>query len=815
MAPPRNFHPISSPSSEHGRGSGAASSDSENPDSNYSVSNEGNVAEEDLKNVVVSPENSIQKNQSLNLMNQNSTTQKSTSESSTVKIVNSDVSQYVKKMPQIANNQILSIFPSGKSVENLKQSGDKQAESHPAGNAKRNENQPNFLTMQQKINEKLLANQIPIQRLPEQQFILKQVGSSDNIVTMTTAKITEPNQNYFAMLTNKPQTNYVNYLSLPVNQQNFIAVEQQQKNNFVVMETPPKTNFVTVPQKTNVQSSGQTYLVHGNGADLKQFNSYLAVTTKPGDTNGTTFFTMTPTKHTSGPQTAYLMTPKQTENSRTFVAVTQKPTDATYLALPSGKNNENNKTTTFIAMEPNKTDTNIIVTQVLPSSQQSPQLFQLEYADGDNGKSGGKYFNSRDNAVTQSIVPKLSCNNISSSGNSTSSISTKTAIANSVPPLTSVSSSLTTKRTTVTSKALTPASVSPGKSNIPPLATSGSISFVSSSGNVTFLSTTNVQSLAGSTTSTLASSSPNETRYVNAESEGKGETNASGQEENNSSSAAAGPNVTAVPVNTVLNSNVPHSHQYLIPNVDNLKLAAESINKMMPTQNTNSVPQGKPSNVMKAHQADQNFQMHNYSKNENSGYSNHVTKTGIQDNSRRKYGQSENNKIPGKNVVKYSHNTYFNNQRNDKNQNHSSYKPRVESRPTNHQRINEIKNSEILNKPPGKNSSVVDFVKKEVEEEGGEIDVEGTKVKKDDEEDDDEEEGVEIRPVFDLRIPLVFQVVLTDHCYGMPMLLLRDEKPVPVEDDKESILSSDEKGEDGEETETAAEGEDSITRCIW
>lgn len=788
MAPPRNLHPSSPPSSEEGRGSGTRPPDSESPDPNCVVSNKTSVADDEVKNVST-VESSVHKPQT-NSINPNNASQKSLDTvQSTVKIINSEVPQYVKKMPQISNNQTMSVLPSGKSVENIKTFEKNEG---PAGNTKRNDGQPNFITMQQKINEKLLANQIPIQRLPEQQFIIKQVGSSDNIVTMATAKISEPNQNYFAMLTNKPQTNYLNYLSLPVNQQNFITVEQQQKNNFVVMEAQPKTNFVTVPQKPNVQSSGQTYLVHGNGADLKQFNSYLAVTTKAGDTNGTTFFTMTPTKHTSGPQTAYLMTPKQSDNSRTFVAVAQKSSEGTYLALPAGKTNENNKTATFIAMEPNKSDTNIIVTQVLPPSQQSPQLFQLEYTEKDGSKTTGKYYNSRDNALMQPVVPKLSCNAISSG----SVMSTKTAITNSVPPLTSVSSVTTTKRSTTTSKALS----SPGKSNVPPLSSSGSISFVSSSGNVTFLSSPNVQSSASSNTTNSAASSSNEACW-NIEQENKSESNVSSQESN----VSANSNLT-VPV---INQNMPHSHQYLIPNVDNLKLAAESINKMIPGQ-TNSSNQGKASGILKANQADQNFQMHNYSKNDGSGYLNHSNKSGAHDSSRRKYAQVENNKT-AKNVVKYSHNIYSNHQRSDKNQNYGSYKSRVETRPTNHQRINELKNSEMIKSIKGSGS--IDYTKKEFKEERGDIDVENTKVKTD--ECDDEEEGVEVRPVFDLRIPLVFQVVLTDHCYGMPMLLLRDEKPVNADDDKESVISSDGKGEDGEETETAPEGEDSITRCIW
>ncbi|KAK6639778.1 hypothetical protein RUM43_008053 [Polyplax serrata] len=793
LAPPRSFHPTSPPSSDQNRGPAGVSSDPETPDPNFPIKSETATVDEDTKTTAAS-ESPGQKSQ----VNSNSN-QKAESLQTHVKVLNSEVPQYVKKAPQITNNQILSIYPSGKSVETLKQIEKSEGHAWTGGSAK-NEGQPNFVTMQQKINDKLLSNQIPVQRLPEQQqFILKQMGSSDNIVTMATAKITEPNQNYFAMLTNKPQTNYLNYLSLPVNQQNFIAVEQQQKNNFVVMEAQPKTNFVTVPsQKTNVQSSGQAYLVHGNGADLKQFNSYLAVTTKPGDTNGTTFFTMTPTKHTSGAQTAYLMTPKQSESSRTFVAVAQKPTDATYLALPANKNNENNKTTTYIAMEPNKADTNIIVTQVLPQSQQSPQLFQLEYAENDSGKAPGKYYNSRDNAVVQSVVPKLSCN-----ANSTSSVmSTKTAITT-VPPLTSVGSATSSaKRSTSSSKALTPSVASPGKSNVPPLATSGNISFVSSSGNVTFLSSPNGQTTAGSNTVTSSTFSSSETRWT-TESEGKNDGNLSSQGNNSSPSTN-----TSVPANTVLSSNVPHSHQYLIPNVDNLKLAAESISKMMPSQ-SNSSSQSKPPGILKVHQADQNFQMHNYSKNETSGHPNHMAKFGYQDNPRRKYGQVENNKMPVKNVIKYSHNMYSNHQRSDKNQNFGSYKSRVESRPTNHQRMTEVKNSEILKS--GKGAALMDYVKKEIKEESGDIHGQQTRIKK---EDEDEEEGVEVRPVFDMRIPLVFQVVLTDHCYGMPMLLLRDEKPLPLEDDKESIISSDGKGEDGEETETAAEGEDSITRCI-
>lgn len=333
MAPPRTYQPGSSPP-EATRVNAAPPSEPDTPsDVSYSASSETNIVDDEAK--TVSPAEPTEPAEPA--------TPKQLKTLDPKKPINSDVPQYMKKMPQVGNNQILSILPSGRGIENAKQT-----------DSKRNE-QPNVMTMQQKINEKLLANQIPIQRLPEQQFILKQVGSSDNIVTMTTAKIQEPNQNYFAMLTNKPQSNYLNYLSLPVN---------QQQNNFVVMEAAQhKTNFVTVPQKPAVQPSGQTYLVHGNGTDLKQFNSYLAVTTKPGETNGTTFFTMTPTKHASGPQTAYLMTPKQADNSRTFVAVAQKPSEATYLALPAAKN-ESNKTATFIAMEPSKPDANIIVTQV-------------------------------------------------------------------------------------------------------------------------------------------------------------------------------------------------------------------------------------------------------------------------------------------------------------------------------------------------------------------------------------------------------------------------------------------------------------------
>lgn len=769
MAPPRTFQPTSPPPTDAAARGAAVAPPPEpesTPDANYSASSETNIADDETKSLATTESPSVQKTQTNS--NQCYSNQKLLDpKSSNVKLLNSEVPQYIKKMPQIGNSQILSIVPSGKTVENVKQTD--KTENFSGGNAKRSENQPNFITMQQKLSEKLMANPIPIQRLPEQQFILKQVGSSDNIVTMTTAKIPEPNQNYFAMVTNKPQGNYVNYVSLPVNQQNFIAVDQQQKNNFVVMEAQHKTNFVTVPQKSNVQTSGQTYLVHGNGTDLKQFNSYLAVGTKPGDTNGTTFFTMTPAKQT-GPQTAYLMAPKQSENSRTFVAVAQKPNEATYLALPAGKNNDNNKTATFIAMEPNKTDTNIIVTQVLPTSQPSPQLFQLEYAENDGGK--GKYFNPRDSAVVQPVVPKMSCSAISSS----SVMSTKPALTNTLPPLTSVSSVTPSKKSTSTTKALT----SPGKTNVPPLAASGNISFISTSGNVTFLS----NSTAAATTK------PNEPPEPEAKPE---KSNPTPPQE-----PAPSPSLP-VPVNTVLSSNVPQAHQYLIPNVDNLKLAAENINKMMPPQ---VAPPNKP---LKLHQTDQNFQMHNYSKNDS--YPNHASKSNLQENARRKYGQHENNKLPAKNSLKYTQNMYSNHQRSDKNQNYGSFKSRiVEARPTNHQRIPETKNSEIKTYP-----SIKSEVKKEIKEESAEVDIDDTKVKK---EEDDEEEGVEVRPVFDMRIPLVFQVVLTDHCYGMPMLLLRDEKPLHVEDDKESVISSDGKGEDGEETETANEGEDSVTRCI-
>lgn len=776
MAPPRTFQATSPPPSDPiaGRGTTMAPQPSEpesTPEaSNYSASSDTNIADDEAKSLSATTESlTVQKPSPQANSNQCYTNQKLLdSKPSNVKMLNSEVPQYIKKMPQIGNSQILSILPSGKTVENVKQVDSNKQEVYSGTNAKRSENQPNFITMQQKINEKLLANQIPIQRLPEQQFILKQVGSSDNIVTMTTAKIPEPNQNYFAMVTNKPQGNYVNYLSLPVNQQNFIAVDQQQKNNFVVMEAQHKTNFVTVPQKPNVQTPGQTYLVHGNGTDLKQFNSYLAVTTKPGDTNGTTFFTMTPTKQT-GPQTAYLMTPKQAENSRTFVAVAQKPSEATYLALPAGKNNDNNKTATFIAMEPNKTDTNIIVTQVLPTSQPSPQLFQLEYAEND-GK--GKYFNPRDNSVVQPVVPKMSCSAISSSN----VMSTKPALTNTLPPLTSVSSVTPSKRSTTTTKVL----ASPGKTNVPPLATSGNISFISTSGNVTFLSNSN-ESTEPETKTEIPNPQP---------------------QQELAPSPSLPPPPPPPPVNTVLSSNVPQAHQYLIPNVDSLKLAADNINKMLPPQGL--PPPGAPK-PLKLHQsADSNFQMHNYSKNDS--YPNHASKTNLQDNARRKYGQHENNKLSGKNSMKFTNNMYSNHQKNEKNQ--GSLKSRImESRPTNHQRMPDGKNPEVKtysNKPD---------VKKEVKiEESTEVDVDDTKIKR---EEDDEEEGVEVRPVFDMRIPLVFQVVLTDHCYGMPLLLLRDEKPLHVEDDKESVISSDGKGEDGEETETANEGEDSVTRCIW
>lgn len=366
----------------------------------------------------------------------------------------------------------------------------------------------------------------------------------------------------------------------------------------------------------------------------------------------------------------------------------------------------------------------------------------------------------------------MSCSAISSS--------TKTAVTNTLPPLTSVSSVTPSKRSTATSKALT----SPGKTSVPPLAPSSNISFISTSGNLTFLSSPNVQSLSGS-------DPPGST---NAELPVKSEPNPASQDPGGSSPG---------PVNPVLSSNVPHSHQYLIPNVDNLKLAAESINKMIPQQGAQPGP-GKPGGILKLGQTDQ---MHNYSKND-STYPNHSA-----DNLRRKYGPHENNKMAAKNAVKYSHNMYSNHQRSDKNQNYGSFKSRVlETRPTNHQRMSEVK-KEVIKTYSGKPGSV-EYVKKEIKEElAADVDVEETKVKK--EEDEEEEEGVEVRPVFDMRIPLVFQVVLTDHCYGMPMLLLRDEKPLPVEDDKESVISSDGKGEEGEETETAAEGEDSITRCIW
>ncbi|KAL0276870.1 UNVERIFIED_CONTAM: hypothetical protein PYX00_004343 [Menopon gallinae] len=779
-APPRSFQPISPPPSEAARSSTVIQPESEmTPEPSYTVSNEASIAEEETNNAPAG-DSPVPKSQSSSSSSSNPsyTNQKIVdSKQTNVKLLNSDMTRYVKKVSHISNSQILSIVPSGKTIDNVKQ-GDK-SDACVSANAKRNENQPNFITMQQKINEKLLANQIPIQRLPEQQIILKQVNTSDNIVAMTTAKIpAESNQNYFAMLTNKPQTNYLNYVSLPVNQQNFITVDQQQKSNFVVMEAQSKANLVTVPQKSTLQSSGQTYLVHGNGADLKQFNSYLAVTTKPGDTNGTTFFTMTPTKHNSGSQTTYLMTPKQSENSRTFVAVTQKANEATYLALPAGKTAENNKTATFIAMEPNKSDTNIIVTQVLPSSQH----FQLEYAEGEANKTGR--FNARDNAVVQPVVPKLSCSAVSSGSGV---LSTKTAVTNTLPTLSNAGS---TKKNGTTSKVLTSSSASSNKTAASPQ--SGNI-YITTSANVTFLQSPNIQTLASSNIAPLVTNSGSDATAA-AEAE---EPEAKPAAEESNSTSTPSPNLS-VPVSSVLNSNVPHSHQYLIPNMDNLKLAADNMNKMMPPQSNPpaQAPKAKSSGVLKL-QSDQNFQMHNYSKNDS--VSNSLKKPTVQENSRKKVNQIENNRLSGKNNQKY---VYSNYQRNDVNQNYGSGKSRMETRPSNHQRMNDSKNPEVKSYR-GKN-----FVKEEVKAETDAVDV---KVKV---EDEDEEEGVEVRPVFDIRIPLVFQVVLTDHSYGLPMLVVRDEKPPPVEEDKESVISSDGKGEDGEETETAAEGEDSITRCI-
>lgn len=80
--------------------------------------------------------------------------------------------------------------------------------------------------------------------------------------------------------------------------------------------------------------------------------------------------------------------------------------------------------------------------------------------------------------------------------------------------------------------------------------------------------------------------------------------------------------------------------------------------------------------------------------------------------------------------------------------------------------------------------------------------------------DPDEDEGEEIRPSLDPSIPFLHQIVKIDHTYSLwlPVLSLQDN------DDRESTISSDEKldhNEEGEETETAAEGEDSVTRCIW
>lgn len=788
-APPRSFQPISPPPSETARSTAVIPLESEmTPEPNYTVSNETNIAEEETNNAPGGGESTVPKSQSSSSSSSGSSSSNPSysnpkivdSKQTNVKLLNSDMTRYVKKVSHISNSQILSIVPSGKTIDNVKQ-GDK-SDTCVSVNAKRNENQPNFITMQQKINEKLLANQIPIQRLPEQQIILKQVNTSDNIVAMTTAKLpAESNQNYFAMLTNKPQTNYLNYVSLPVNQQNFITVDQQQKSNFVVMEAQSKANLVTVPQKSTIQSSGQTYLVHGNGADLKQFNSYLAVTTKPGDTNGTTFFTMTPTKHNSGSQTTYLMTPKQSENSRTFVAVTQKANEATYLALPAGKTAENNKTATFIAMEPNKSDTNIIVTQVLPSSQH----FHLEYAEGEANK-GGR-FNARDSSVVQPVVPKLPGSTVSSGSGV---LSTKTAVTNTLP---TQSNAASTKKNGTTSKVLTSSSASSNKTAAS--TQSGNI-FITTSANVTFLQSPNIQTLASSNIAPLVTTNSGSDTTTAAEVE---ESETKPTPEESSSTSVPSPNLT-VPVSNVLNSNVPHSHQYLIPNMDNLKLAADNMNKMMPPQSNppSQAPKAKSSGVLKL-QSDQNFQIHNYSKNDSS--SNSLKKPTLQENSRKKVSQIENNRLSGKNGQKY---VYSNYQRNDVNQNYGSGKSRMETRPSNHQRMNDSKNPEIKSYR-GKN-----FVKEEMVK--TEVDTVDVKVKA---EDDDEEEGVEVRPVFDIRIPLVFQVVLTDHSYGLPMLVVRDEKPPPVEEDKESVISSDGKGEDGEETETAAEGEDSITRCIW